>query len=62
VVEARLHAALPSRARGGAQSSGRYIIDRHRKVERWMAGVGYQSFHEGGTRERRVILYRRTSA
>ncbi len=44
------------------RSPARYIIHRHRKVERWMAGAGYQSFHEGGTREWRVILYRRTSA
>lgn len=44
------------------RSPARYFIHRHAQVERSMTGAGYQSVHEGGTREWRVVLYRRSAA
>ncbi|MGH2381363.1 MAG: class I SAM-dependent methyltransferase [Candidatus Limnocylindria bacterium] len=44
------------------RSPARYVIHRHTQVERWMAGAGYRNAHEGGTREWRVVLYRRSAA
>ena len=35
----------------------RYFIHRQRHLERWMAGAGYRSAHEGGIRPWRVLLY-----
>jgi hypothetical protein len=43
------------------RSPARYFIHRHVQVERWMAGAGYKSVHQGGTREWRVVLYRRSA-
>jgi hypothetical protein len=43
------------------RSPARYFIHRHAHVERSMAGAGYQSVHEGGPREWRVVLYRRSA-
>lgn len=40
------------------RSPARYFIHRQAKVERWMAGAGYERVHQGGTREWRVVLYR----
>jgi SAM-dependent methyltransferase len=42
------------------RSPARYFIHRHAQVERWMAGAGYHSVHQGGTREWRVIVYGRS--
>lgn len=44
------------------RSPARYFIHRHAQVEQWMAGADYKSVHEGGTREWRVVLYRRSAA
>lgn len=44
------------------RSPARYFIHRHAQVERWMADAGYQSIHEGGPREWRVVLYRRSAS
>lgn len=44
------------------RSRARYFIHRHAQVERWMAGAGYQNVHEGGPREWRVVLYRRSAS
>jgi magnesium-protoporphyrin O-methyltransferase len=41
---------------------GAYFIHRHVQVGGWMAGNGYENVHEGGTREWRVVLYRRLVA
>jgi magnesium-protoporphyrin O-methyltransferase len=40
---------------------GSYFIHRDAQVGRWMAGAGYENVHEGGTREWRVVLYRRSA-
>ena len=44
------------------RSPARYIIHRHTQVQRWAAAAGYTSIHEGGPREWRVLLYRRSAA
>jgi magnesium-protoporphyrin O-methyltransferase len=44
------------------RSPARYFIHRHADVERWMAGAGYTSAHEGGIRVWRVVLYRRSAS
>jgi magnesium-protoporphyrin O-methyltransferase len=44
------------------RSPARYFIHRQAQVARWMAGAGYLSVHEGGPREWRVVLYRRSGA
>jgi magnesium-protoporphyrin O-methyltransferase len=44
------------------RSPARYVIHRHAQVERWMAGAGYKSVHEGGSLEWRVVLYRLSAA
>jgi SAM-dependent methyltransferase len=43
------------------RSPARYFIHRHAQVARWMAGAGYEIVHEGGPREWRVVLYRRSA-
>jgi len=43
------------------RSPARYFVHRHAQVERSMAGAGYKSSHDGGTREWRVVLYRRSA-
>jgi len=40
----------------------RYFIHRQAHVERWMTAAGFQDAHDGGTREWRVVLYRRSAA
>jgi SAM-dependent methyltransferase len=42
------------------RSRARYFIHRHAEVNRLMAVAGFANVHEGGTREWRVALYRRT--
>jgi SAM-dependent methyltransferase len=44
------------------RSPARYFIHRRAQVARWMAGAGYEIVHEGGPREWRVVLYRRSAA
>jgi SAM-dependent methyltransferase len=44
------------------RSPARYFIHRQTQVERWAAGVGYTSVHDGGTREWRVVRYRRSAS
>jgi SAM-dependent methyltransferase len=44
------------------RSEAHYFIHRHAQVERWMSGAGYRSVHQGGTRDWRVIVYRRSVA
>lgn len=45
------HAVVGSRAR--------WFMYRHAQVNRLMAELGFANAHEGGTREWRVVLYRR---
>ncbi|MGH2429097.1 MAG: class I SAM-dependent methyltransferase [Candidatus Limnocylindria bacterium] len=40
----------------------RYFIHRHARLNRLMADAGYENAHEGGTREWRVVVYRRAGA
>jgi magnesium-protoporphyrin O-methyltransferase len=40
------------------RSRARYFIHRHAEVHRLMAELGFETAHEGGTREWRVVLYR----
>lgn len=40
----------------------RYFIHRHTLLNRLMTDAGYRNLHEGGTREWRVVLYRRVGA
>jgi hypothetical protein len=42
------------------RSPARYFVHRHAQVQRWAAAAGYMSIHEGGIREWRVVLYRRS--
>lgn len=44
------------------RSPARYFVHRHAHLERWMAGAGYGSVHEGGILVWRVVLYRRSAA
>jgi len=41
------------------RSRVRYFIHRHAEVNRLMAEAGFANAHEGGTREWRVVVYRR---
>ena len=43
------------------RSPARYFIHRQAQVERWMSDAGYQRVHDGGPREWRVVLYRRSA-
>jgi 2-polyprenyl-3-methyl-5-hydroxy-6-metoxy-1,4-benzoquinol methylase len=44
------------------RSTARYFVYRHTQVNRLMAEAGYVNAHEGGTREWRVVLYRRANS
>jgi hypothetical protein len=44
------------------RSPARYVVHRHAQVERWATAAGYASIHEGGTRNWRVVVYRRSLA
>jgi SAM-dependent methyltransferase len=44
------------------RNPARYFIHRDAQLELWMAGAGYQNAHDAGTREWRVVLYRRSAA
>lgn len=55
----RVYMRLFNLAHSIRRRPGAYFIHRHAQVERWMAGAGYENVHEGGTREWRVVLYRR---
>lgn len=44
------------------RSPARYVIHRHTQVQRWAAVAGYTLIHEGGIREWRVVVYRRSDA
>ena len=57
----RAYMRLFNLAHAVRRSRVRYFIHRHAQVERWMAGAGYQSVREGGPREWRVVLYRRSA-
>jgi SAM-dependent methyltransferase len=41
------------------RSRARYFIHRHAEVNRLMSHAGFVNTHEGGTREWRVVVYRR---
>jgi len=41
---------------------GRYYVHRHDRLNQLMADAGFRNVHEGGTREWRVVLYRRAPA
>ena len=43
------------------RNPARYVIHRQAQVERWMTAAGFQNAHDGGTREWRVVLYRRSA-
>jgi magnesium-protoporphyrin O-methyltransferase len=58
----RAYMRLFNLAHAVRRSPVRYFIHRHTQVEQWMAGAGYQSVHEGGPREWRVVLYRRSGS
>jgi SAM-dependent methyltransferase len=44
------------------RSPARYFVHRHAQLERWMAGAGYRTVHEGGIRPWRVVLFERAEA
>lgn len=44
------------------RSPARYVIHRHTQVQRWAAAAGYTVIHDGGIREWRVVVYRRSGA
>jgi SAM-dependent methyltransferase len=41
-------------------SPARYFIYRHTQVERLMTEAGFEAVHQGGSREWRVVVYRRS--
>jgi hypothetical protein len=43
------------------RSRSRYFIHRHADVNGVMADAGFMNVHEGGSRDWRVVLYRRVA-
>jgi SAM-dependent methyltransferase len=44
------------------RNRSRYFIHRHAEVNRLMVEVGFTNVHDGGSREWRVVLYRRAAS
>jgi SAM-dependent methyltransferase len=57
----RAYMRLYNLAHAMRRSRSRYFIHRHARVNRLMAETGFTNVHEGGTREWRVVLYRRAA-
>ena len=56
----RAYMRLWNLAQAARRSRARYFIHRHTVLNRLMAGTGYANVHEGGIREWRVVIFRRT--
>jgi magnesium-protoporphyrin O-methyltransferase len=55
----RAYMRLYNLLHGLRRTGSRYFVYRHAEVNRLMDEAGFANVHEGGTREWRVVLYRR---
>jgi ubiquinone/menaquinone biosynthesis C-methylase UbiE len=57
----RAYMRLYNLAHAVRRTGSRYVIYRHSRVNKLMAEAGFSNIHEGGSREWRVVLYRRAA-